>query len=347
MCKRILAIGIFFSVLISFSVSVAFAENKEEAKIHFKQGVDLYKEGEIEQAAIEFERAYEQHPSYKILYNLAQAEAELKQYSRALDAYSRYLSEGAQEVPEERQEEVKTEIDRLKTLVGYIEVNCSVEGATIMIDGERRGETPLTTPITVDLGQLELIITKDSKKLHREILRIAGGQEVTIEVSVEEEQEQEPPPVIVDAEEISEPEDEPKSLTQESEDIQSPPPAEPEDTEQGRKRVWTWVAFGVGGAAAIGAGVMGGLTLSKKSSAIKDNCDNEKSCYPQIKEESDKIKTTALITDILIGVGGLGLTAGLVLFFVEPKIGANKEKAVSFIPLIGKDHAILSITGGF
>jgi len=78
-----------------------------------------------------------------------------------------------------------------------------------------------------------------------------------------------------------------------------------------RKRVWTWVAVGLGGAALAGAG-----TCAYLASAAKTDFDKE----PFADKANDlkaKIETRALTANILFGVGAAGLVAGLILFFTE------------------------------
>src|SRR5438105_150249 len=50
----------------------AAAANPDEAAMRFKRGLELYEEQDFPNALIEFRRAYELQPSYKILYNLGQ-----------------------------------------------------------------------------------------------------------------------------------------------------------------------------------------------------------------------------------------------------------------------------------
>ena len=77
------------------------AAQTDEARTQFEQGIALYDEGKYDQAAIAFQRAFELKPSYKILYNIAQAQNQLGHYAAALEAFARYLAEGGDAVPDE------------------------------------------------------------------------------------------------------------------------------------------------------------------------------------------------------------------------------------------------------
>jgi hypothetical protein len=289
-------------------VSSAQPSSEEEARVHFQRGVELFHEGRFEQASVAFERAYKLRPHYKILFNVAQVENELGHYAAALEAYTRYLAEGGMEVPEARLKAVKAEVKRLNALVGMVVVSCDIPGATVYVDGRKQGEVPLSGPVFVDLGDHEVRLTKGTDELHEEIVRVGGGEKVTVEVKA-------------------------------AEDAQ--PGSTVEDEEE---RVWTWVAFSVGGAAAIGAGITGGLAASKKSS-LEDSCADGV-CYGDDRGELDATRALATATDVLIAVAAVGVVAGVVLFFVEPR-SRDEQKAVVVAPMMSTDMAGVALGGWF
>jgi hypothetical protein len=114
---------------------------------------------------------------------------------------------------------------------------------------------------------------------------------------------------------------------------EAPPPA------AGPNRVPAYVAFGVGGAAAIGAVVTGVVASGKFS-------DAEKQCKPSCPDGTvDSIKSTALVSDILTGVAIAGVGVGAVLFFTarsagsEPAAGLRPSLAGGVGPSGGKFEA--------
>src|SRR5258706_11403937 len=86
----------------------------KEAMSHFEKGLALYAEAALEASLVEFERAYELAPSYRILYNEAQIHRGLNNFADALLNFERYLYCGGDEVPADRREEVGREIASLK-----------------------------------------------------------------------------------------------------------------------------------------------------------------------------------------------------------------------------------------
>ncbi len=315
---RLSVLTICFSVLV-FSSVASGGSSDEKAKIQFNQGVELYNDDDFEQAAIAFERAYELKPSYRILFNIAQTENERKHYAAALKAYHRYLKDGGDQIEAERRAEVEKEFTRLKALVGGITVKTDIKGAVVFVDGFRHAETPFTRPILVDLGEHEVLIKRGTEELHRETIKVAGCQKVVVdlEAGVSEETHAQ----------VDEP------AGPDKEDRDSP------------KRVWTWVALGVGGAAAIGAGITGGLTLSKAGD-IEDDCGGGSECPISEKGAVDDAKTLGNVTNVLVGVAAVGIAAGIVLFFVEPGLGDEKDTAI-VTPVAMSNGGGIVVSGSF
>lgn len=303
------------------AASTARADSKDDqARVQFDQGIALFEEGKYEQAAIAFERAYELKPSYKILYNIGQAQNQLGHYAATLKAYTHYLAAGGDEIDAKRVKEVKGEIARLNTLVGILIVESETRGAVVYVDDERQGKTPLKSPVFVDLGKHTVVVKRGAEELHREAVKVAGGQRVTIRTAAEGDE-----PAVSE-----EPAVEPSPMTA------------PQD--EGPARVWTWVAFGVGGAAAVAAGITGGVAASKKST-LEDNCPN-KQCPQSEWDTLDSANTLATTASVLIAVAGVGLAAGVVLYIVEPGLG-EEEQTVTIAPTMDRNGLGISTVGRF
>ncbi|MCK9458897.1 MAG: PEGA domain-containing protein [Proteobacteria bacterium] len=300
----------------AFGTAAVAAEETEdvaakEARAHYQQGVELYEAGKFDQASVAFERAYEIRPHFKILWNIAQVENELGHYAAAHAAYSRYLEGGGGEIPAERRAEADAEIARLGTLVGTVAVESGVDGATVFVDGKKRGTTPLAGPIPLDLGDHEISVRLEAEELHREVVRVAGGRRVVVTVAAG--------------------------------GTRDDGAGSPDRAAENGRRVWTWVALGVGAAAGIAGGVLGGVALSKKNE-IDGSCVAGQ-CPPRYEDDADRVERLALGADILFGVAAAGVITGVVLFFVEPKMGSEERTVVA--PVVSNDAAGLAVVGRF
>src|SRR5688572_779459 len=72
-------------------VSTARADVRTEARQHFRRGMDLVADGNLEEGIQELERAYEILPHPNVLYNMGRACAEGGRYEEALEYFERYL----------------------------------------------------------------------------------------------------------------------------------------------------------------------------------------------------------------------------------------------------------------
>jgi hypothetical protein len=295
-------------------VSTAAADDGEEARIHYERGAELYDEGKYEEASVAFSRAYELKPSYKILYNIAQTDNVRGEYAAALGAYRRYLAEGGEALEAARRAEVETEITRLESLVGSLKVEGAIAGSYILVDGRRLGEAPFDGPLLVNLGERDVLIRKGAEELYHEVVRVAGGQELRIEV----EQPQGAGPAGV-----------------------------PPDRDAGRdgassartRKIIGGVILGVAGAAAVVAGVTGGLALSARNDL---QCDGN-SC-PGQQDEIDSARTRATLSTVFTCVSGVALVAGILLVAIHPM---EEAPAVSVLPSASSGGAGLLIEGRF
>ncbi|MDJ0762379.1 MAG: tetratricopeptide repeat protein [Myxococcota bacterium] len=94
----------------------AHAEQKGSSDQFFKEGKEWLTSGDPKRASALFDQAYRASPNPDILYYLAQAMEQLKQYGPAKAAYERYLNEAKDGVSNKRKKEVQGEINRLSQL---------------------------------------------------------------------------------------------------------------------------------------------------------------------------------------------------------------------------------------
>ncbi|MEO8874339.1 MAG: tetratricopeptide repeat protein, partial [Polyangiaceae bacterium] len=73
------------------SSSVAFADARSEARVHFKKGMDSISNGKYEDGISELQKAYEILPHPNVLYNIARAYAESGDLENAVANYRKYL----------------------------------------------------------------------------------------------------------------------------------------------------------------------------------------------------------------------------------------------------------------
>ncbi len=169
-----------------FVAGAAFADKQtDEAKTRFKRGAEFYDEGNFRAALIEFERAYQLLPNYKLLYNIGQVHLQLLEYSKAQEAFVRYLKEGGPDVTGARRDEVNRELDRLKSRVGRIAITTN-EGAEVLVDDESLGTAPLRAPAVVNTGRHTVSIVVPGRAPLSRVVDVAGLETTTVNLVAED-----------------------------------------------------------------------------------------------------------------------------------------------------------------
>ncbi|MEO6600666.1 MAG: tetratricopeptide repeat protein [Polyangiaceae bacterium] len=160
----------------------------ELARRHFAQATKLYKDGDFDAALVQFERAYEVKPNYKVLYNIGQTYFQLRQYVEARDAMQRYVKEGGTQVEGERISAVTKDLADLEKRIAHVTVNVNAKDATVLVDGKKVGTTPLAGPIAMSEGQRTISVEAPNRGVLQRLVRVAGGEFQTLNLTVEEAQ---------------------------------------------------------------------------------------------------------------------------------------------------------------
>jgi hypothetical protein len=110
-----------------------------QAREYFTRGVQDFKDGALEAALGDFQRALELAPSYRLHFNIAQVQYELRNYADAKRSFQRYLAGADAELPADRRAMVEAELAKLDRLVAQFSVKTSVPGVQIAVDGVSAG----------------------------------------------------------------------------------------------------------------------------------------------------------------------------------------------------------------
>jgi hypothetical protein len=277
------------------------APGSDEASERFRSGVAFYKDRDFEAALVEFKRAYELAPNYKVLFNLGQTSRELDDYATALSSFEQYLREGGNEILPGRRKDVRAWIDELEKKVGRITIETNVEGAEILVDDLPVGRAPLDAPVVVNVGRHRFRATLEGYTPALRVVEVAGMEQSTVGLELTRIEKQVEPPKP----------DPPK------------PPAEPPTP------VAAWVVFSATAACAVVTGVMGGLAFSARG-----ELDDALAAFPgdpaAIDDAQSRTNTFALTTDIVGAVTIAGAVTTVILFVLAPGAPEEPKASTSF-----------------
>lgn len=278
----------------------AESERVTEGRTHFTRGVEYYKDEDYRNAMVEFKRAHELAPNYKLLYNLSQTAQELKDYAFALKSLERYLAEGGNDIAAERRAEVTSTIKKLKQRVAEVTLKSNTSSAEVLVDDVPAGRTPLSSALIVSAGRRTITVTKGSQTATRTI-EVAGGERAELSLDLASAEPHaaavprsgEPSPVHTGHADVA------KTKRPNRHESVTQAPSEPHHGSNP-----TWIGVVATSVFAVAAGVTGGFAL-----AAKRDFDGTLDRYPitpgDVADARDKTRKLSLATDILAGAAVL------------------------------------------
>lgn len=156
-----------------------------QAKQRFDRGFELYEEGEYSLALIEFNRAYELVPNYRVLYNIGQVCIQLGQYANAKRALTEYRDKGGDALSPERRAAVAKDLEMLERRTAFLMITSNVAGAEVLVDDVVVGKTPLDAALLVDAGVHRVTLRRQGYQQRITRVTLAGGDEQTVPVQLD------------------------------------------------------------------------------------------------------------------------------------------------------------------
>lgn len=264
----------------------------KEAAERYERGLSLYSGGEYLLALVEFERAYQLAPNYRVLYNIGQVRIQLARYSKAREALEEYLRQGGSEINAERRKAVESDLQMLAERTAKLSILSNEPGADIALDGVGVGTTPLAEPIVVDAGEHTVEVRKNGFYGKSSHVTLAGRDDLEVRLDIAKIPESKA--VVVEGGGSSRPD-----------------------------RSLVWVGWAATGALAVGAGVVGYLGVTKAN-----DLESMRTDYGVTRQQLDDTKNSARTLFMISDIAGAAavLTAGASLYFTLATSGSSSEK---------------------
>jgi len=338
MCRFIWVLGAALLVLsVSSSAWGADVPISEEARAHFKRGVDLLttpggaKYGE---AYVAFKAAYAASPSPRILGNIGLCAMKLERDGEAIEAYERYLNESGA-VSDKEGAEIVADLLKLKGSLVRLKLTFEPREVTVIDERIRVVDPPVVNEYEVKYGRLEIGARQG---LRRMTVRRAGYEPVTWQM--------EPPKGLVwkRAVKLVPRQAPPPGPSGRGDAAAShPDPDEPDDeTDDWTLPTGVWISIGATGVLAATAAVVGGVSLAQKAN-FEDKLDAGD--LEAAEDLRDSGKELNLATDILLISAGAAALLTVIIYFVAPD--EPEQTAWSLGPSLGPDSAGLTLGGAF
>ncbi|WP_163994286.1 PEGA domain-containing protein [Pyxidicoccus caerfyrddinensis] len=301
----------------------ARTQQMEEAQRRYERGKEFYEESDFSAALVEFQRAYELAPSYRLLYSIAQVQYQLQDYPGALRSFQQYLQEGQADITAQRREEVQREVERLRSRVAFLDIVTQPVGARVSVDDQPVGRTPLSEPVMVSAGRRKVTAELPGEPPVTRMVDVAGQDSVQVKLDFA------PPPV-----------QKPAAVTESV--ASTPVAATPGLAARAEPRGVPWKMWTATGALAVGAGVTAVLA-NGAASDLKTQRDTFGVTRAQLDDASSKAKTLALTSDIL--TGATVVAAGISAFMTFS--GGSSSNASAPSVTVGVGPGSVGVAGAF
>ena len=285
----------------------------EVAASHFRHGVALYKDGDYEGALVEFRRAQEVSPNYRVLYDIGQSLYQLQRYADALKAFEDYLAQGGAQLSPARRAGVEADLRALHARVGYLDVIVNVEGAEIRVNDQVVGTSPVAAPILVSVGHRRVSVSKPDRVPLERFIDVAVGDRAKIVFDL-------PAPVV------AAPAPAPNAALPAREEPKVPASPAPSSNapESSHSSSLAWVPWTATGVLAVGTAVTGALALTSKASFT-----NDLATFPgnasAISQDRSRAQSFALASDVCLGAAAVAL--GVAVYVTLRPQGARVGRA--------------------
>jgi hypothetical protein len=297
---RLVVAALAFAPLVAaprVSLALPSEASTDSAETHFRHGVTLYKDGDYEGALVEFRRAQDLSPNYRVLYNVGQSLYQLQRYADALTAFERYLAEGGTKLTPARRTAVEADVQALRARVGEVEIGVNEDGAEVRVDDQVMGTSPLAASVRVSVGHRRIVVSKAGKASIERFVDVAVGDHAKVDFAF---------PTSVA--EVTPPAEAPAAV---KEEITAPqPPTSPAAEPASSAQELTWLPWTATGVLAAGTALTGVLTLTSKQSL-----SNDLATYPgdpnAISQDRSRAKTFSVASDVFLAATAVSLGVAL------------------------------------
>ena len=298
-----------------------------EAKQRFDRGYELYEEGDYPLALIEFNRAYELVPNYRVLYNIGQVCIQLGKYADARRALEEYIAKGADQLAADRRAAVNKDLVMLGRRTAFLSIGANVENAEVLVDDVIVGKTPLGPALLMDAGVHRVTLRRPGYLPRTEDVTLAGGDNKSLDVALELQPE-EKQTIVVREREV-------------------------EDTSAQTWMIAGWATTGALVAGAIVTGIMGKNEAKELDQLRGADARDYTDLQQRIDDTKSNASTLFLVSDVMTGaaliVGGLSLW--ITLDPPEPERPASPGETPTPKPLdsvaVGYQNGQFSLRGSF
>ncbi|MBN1773705.1 MAG: PEGA domain-containing protein [Deltaproteobacteria bacterium] len=285
-------------------------ETIAEARALFERGTALMQNENWAVARVELARSFALYPTRSALFNLAMCNKALHEYVAALRRFEEWQEWYRDQATEEERQRVAAAMDQLRQFLATLLVTTEPPGATVRVDDEEAGTTPLASPVVVGAGTHIVEASLDGHATARTEVLVAPLDEIEVPLRLEPE----PVAGVAGA----------ATAAAGAGPGSGGDPSPSSDVSP----VWFWTAAGTAAAMGIGGAVAGGLVLDKQADLgpLEDQCraGDRDACDRGLALLSEHDDAQLAANVLLFGAGAFAVTALVLAFFTDFDFGDDE-----------------------
>jgi len=168
-------IALVAAFAVAAGTAAAGTKDKKEAQKHFRSGTELMKVEDFDGALAEFEQSVALYPTKNGLFNLGNCLKALHRYGEAIETFERLDREFGRQLDAEMRDALERHLDDIRSVIARLQVQVDRAGATVRLDGEEVGKSPLTESLIVGPGEHRLEVSLDGFDAAERDVTIVSG----------------------------------------------------------------------------------------------------------------------------------------------------------------------------
>jgi hypothetical protein len=154
------------------------------ARQAYEAAMLLFNNHDCARALEKYRQAYALSKDSRLLFDMAVCERDLRSYARMQTLLLRYEKEEDARLSPAQRADIDAALAAIHNLVGTVRLTVNEGGASVSLDGELVGTTPLDATLDVDLGRHTLVVAKSGFQTAEQTIEIAGGNEASVGVTL-------------------------------------------------------------------------------------------------------------------------------------------------------------------
>ena len=154
-----------------------------QAKADYDSARMLFGVNDYTAALIKFGSAYTASKDARLLFNMATCQSKLHHYAKALGLMKSYVKDGGALLSDQDRADADAAIKAFEPLTSSVVVNASEPGATISVDDEIVGQSPVA-PFVVDIGVHKVRVSKPEFADFTADLTVSGSAQFTVDAKL-------------------------------------------------------------------------------------------------------------------------------------------------------------------